>query len=553
MPKQLPKNKLICQIVLLSITASAPAQTTPDAGVLRQQIEQNRDQGLPHKVLPDKPLEPKALAPQAGVVVTVKSFRFAGNTLISSQALAPVLASFLNRPLDYAQLQAATVAVANAYRQAGWIVRVYLPQQDVTEGIITLQIVEAVFGGVKFEGTPATRITTARIQRVFNTHQATGEPLNAEALDRALLIADDLPGVTVAGSLRPGSAERETELVVKLADEPLLAGDVGLDNTGARSTGNIRATANFNFYSALGLGDLLTANVTHTQGSDYARLGATAPVGYDGWRLGINASTLNYKILTEFSASNLHGTSTTEGLEASYPLIRSRLKNLYLSLNVDSKHFTDESAQGTESHYDVNALSVALNSNLFDSWGGGGANAASLVLTQGKVDLGSLDRGERPSLNGSFSKLRYSLSRQQVISEQVSLYAAFSGQHSDASLDSSEKIYLGGAYGVRAYPSNEGGGSSGYISNVELRWRLPENLSVTGFVDDGHIKNYDGTASYSLRGNGLALAWQASNGLNVKGTWARRMGDNPNPTASGNDQDGTLQKNRLWLTANMPF
>jgi hypothetical protein len=78
-------------------------------------------------------------------------------------------------------------------------------------------------------------------------------------------------------------------------------------------------------------------------------------------------------------------------------------------------------------------------------------------------------------------------------------------------------------------------------------------LSVTGFVDDGHITNYDGTASYSLRGSGLAVAWQASNGLNIKGTWARRIGDNPNPTATGNDQDGALQKNRLWLTVNMPF
>jgi hemolysin activation/secretion protein len=553
MPKLLLKCKLTYQIAFLSISASALAQTTPDAGALRQQIEQNRDQGLPRKVMPDKPLEPKAMPAQAGVVVTVKSFRFAGNTLISSEALSPVLDSFLNRPLDYAQLQAATVAVANAYRKAGWIVRVYLPQQDVTEGTITLQIVEAVFGGVKFEGAPATRIAPARIQGVFNSHQATGDPLNAEALDRALLIADDLPGVTVAGSLRPGSAERETDLFVKLADEPLVGGDVGFDNTGARSTGNLRASSSFNFYSALGLGDLISANFTHTLGSDYVRLGATAPVGYDGWRLGASASSLNYKILTEFSASKLFGSSTTEGLEASYPLIRSRLKNLYLGLNVDRKHFANQSALGTESHYDVNTVSVALNSNLFDNLGGGGANAASLVLTEGKVDLGNLDRGERPSLNGSFSKLRYSLSRQQVLSDTISLYAALSGQHTDASLDSSEKIYLGGAYGVRAYPSNEGGGSSGYIGNVELRWRLSQGLSVTGFVDDGHIKNYDDTASYSLRGSGLALTWQGSSGLNVKGTWARRTGDNPNPTATGNDQDGTLQKDRLWLTVNMPF
>ncbi len=37
------------------------------------------------------------------------------------------------------------------------------------------------------------------------------------------------------------------------------------------------------------------------------------------------------------------------------------------------------------------------------------------------------------------------------------------------------------------------------------------------------------------------------------GTFARRDGDNPNPTAAGNDQDGSLKKNRFWLTASISF
>ena len=52
---------------------------------------------------------------------------------------------------------------------------------------------------------------------------------------------------------------------------------------------------------------------------------------------------------------------------------------------------------------------------------------------------------------------------------------------------------------------------------------------------------------------GAALAWQGDNGLNLKAVWARRIGTNPNPTASGNDQDGSLDKNRLWLSAGFPF
>ncbi len=59
--------------------------------------------------------------------------------------------------------------------------------------------------------------------------------------------------------------------------------------------------------------------------------------------------------------------------------------------------------------------------------------------------------------------------------------------------------------------------------------------------------------TYSLQGAGLALAWQSSAGLNVKATLARRIGNNPNPTATGNDQDGSLTQNRFWLTASWTF
>ena len=32
-----------------------------------------------------------------------------------------------------------------------------------------------------------------------------------------------------------------------------------------------------------------------------------------------------------------------------------------------------------------------------------------------------------------------------------------------------------------------------------------------------------------------------------------RIGDNPNPSATGSDQDGTLNRSRWWLSASIPF
>lgn len=547
MKKNISTTRLLLTFAIV-FTGTAFAQAPPDAGSLQQQIERERHQQMPKRIAPDKPALPAALKPAAGVVVTVKQYRFLGNTLLSSEQLAPAVAPYLNRPVDFAQLNAAAAAAADIYRTAGWVVRAYLPQQDIQEGIVTIQIVEAVFGKLKHEGTVPQRVSTSQIESIFTARQASGAPLNADALDRSLLVADDLPGISVVGSLVAGASELETDLILKTADEPLVVGEAAIDNTGSRSTGSDRLSANISLNSPFGLGDLITANLIHSSGSDYLRLASSLPLGSDGWRFGVNASNLRYQLVaSEFSGLHAKGSSDTFGLEGSYPILRSRLANLFLNLNHDHKNFDNQSGGAITTRYAMDATGIALNGNLFDNWGGGGANFSNLNWITGRrdKDIGTTDQ--------YFSKFKVSLSRQQVISNALSFYATLNGQESGDRLDSSEKLYLGGAGGVRAYPSSEGGGDSGVLTSLELRWKLPEGLTLTGFHDYGRLRNNDAAMSYSLQGYGLALGWQTPAGVNFKASWAHRIGTNPNPTASGNDQDGSLDINRLWLSASLPF
>ncbi len=114
---------------------------------------------------------------------------------------------------------------------------------------------------------------------------------------------------------------------------------------------------------------------------------------------------------------------------------------------------------------------------------------------------------------------------------------------------------------MRAYPSSEAGGAKGDLINLELRWHLPVGFAATGFYDYGRVtvnsdNSFTGASplnNYSLKGAGLNLTWQQGKGPQLKATWARRIGDNPNPTSTGNDQDGSLIKNRYWLSAAMQF
>lgn len=562
----MPKSHYPQRLLALAFMSAGlvQAQTPPDAGTLLQQIEKGR---MP---LPPKPgpslSAPPPMRELAGATVTVTAFRFTGNTLIGNEQLTAAVAAFRGRPLDFAQLQDAAVAVAAAYRKAGWIVRAYLPHQEIKDGVVTIQIVEAVFGGTRFEGKPARRIAPERIQAIVQRAQPKGALLNARALDRALLLAGDMPGVMTSGSLAAGAQDNETDLVLTIEDGPLVSGALGVDNTGSRSTGSVRLTGDFYLNSALHQGEQLAVNLIHSEGSDYARLDATVPVGSDGLRVGANTSYLTYKLVgADTAALHAKGNSSTAGLAGSYPLVRARLENLNLSLNYDVKRFDNEAVAATVSHYKIDALSATLYGNLLDQLGGGGSNSASLALVRGKLDLAGSPNQAGDAVTtrsaGDFSKLRYAASRLQVLNDGIALYAAVSGQAANKNLDSAEKFFLGGAYGVRAYPASEGGGSTGQLATVELRALLPQQLALTGFYDWGHVtvnrdNGFVGAATlngYSLRGAGASLAWLAGRGLSLKATWARRIGSNPNPTATGHDQDGSLTHNRFWLQASLPF
>lgn len=545
--------------ILLGIHTPGWTQSVPpDAGSLRQQIEQQRPLSVLPAAAPERLALPPEIKPQPGLSVTVKSFRFAGNTLLSSEQLAPAVSGFLNRPLGFAELQAAADAAAGAYRAQGWLVRVYLPEQDISAGVVTLQVIEARFAGASFEGTAPSRVKPTEIEGYFRERPARGQPLSIAALDRALLLADDLPGVSVAGTLVPGQTEGQTALVLQAADEQLIYGDVSLDNMGARSTGSDRLMANLNVNSPGLRGELVSMNLLHTQGSDYARVAMTVPDGYNGLRFGLSLSALSFKVIEgSTKAAQLKGRTESLGVDLSYPLVRARLHNFYLTSGLETKSFFTRDISEVKSDYVSDALRVGLSGNRFDNLGGGGANSASVQMLWG--NLTSMQaHNQIDTIDRSFNKLNYSLSRQQTVTASHSVLLSLSGQFATQALDSSEKFYIGGAQSVRAYASGELGGDRGQVLTGEWRWRLDSAWVAAAFADVGRVVSLPATSSdqytsSKLRGTGVSLSWQSPKGLLTKLTVARRNGSNPRPTSTGTDGDGTLKLNRVWLSASLPF
>lgn len=554
----------VCMAAWLSTPSFA--QNIPNAGTLQQQINRDREIFIPKEIqateLPKSEVKKRLDGPK----VTVKAFKFVGNTVLDELQLKKITEGYTDRSLEFFELELASGAVAELYRSMGFVVRTSLPPQDIKDGVVTMEIVEANFGKVVVEPFASKRLDIDRIVRTINAAQKAGEKLNTFQIDKALALLADLSGVQIQGSLVEGDSPGQTNLMVTLKETALVTLDASSDNTGSRSTGQNRLATSLAINSPLGLGDQLAINTLSSSGTQYVRLSEYMPVGYAGSKFGLNLSHLNYHLVTQdYAALLAKGTADTLGLETTYPLVLSRLSTLTAVLGLDGKHFVNQSQNTVASDYVSRLVNLGLNGTTLSSPMSQTRSSFNMGWVGGQLDLSQsanrVSDANTVKTSGRFNKFKYTVSRDQEIVQGFSFYSSLNGQWASKNLDSSEKFYLGGINGVRAYPSNEAGGALGQLASVELRSRLGPSSLFSGFYDHGRVltnpnNDYPGASvlnKYALKGYGFSYAYGTAGGSSIKATVARRIGNNPNPTTTGNDQDGSMVKNRFWLNASVPF
>ena len=340
-----------------------------------------------------------------------------------------------------------------------------------------------------------------------------------------------------------------------------------MDNAHARSLGTYRATLAASLVSPFQFAETIGLQTLKSEGSNYGRFSLGAPLGSKGWRLNLYGSKLAYKVVTgEAAALNIEGDVEEAGLSLRYPIIRNQRGNLYKDYQYDHRVYLSSVFSSVTKHYSIDSISMNLSGNIFDKIWGGGANTISIGISHGSVND---NEGAEPVNEGQHTLINYSASRQQTISEKLSLFLSISGQITqdvstssihpeitDGFLDSAESFTLGGLSGVRAYPSGEASGSVGRLMTAELRYLMGNDIMAKGFYDWGWVGKRDpisDLSEYELSGAGLNLAWSAPLGFTFQGTYARRIGNNPNPSPAGMDQDGSLEEDRFWLVVGRSF
>lgn len=550
---QLNQHMVAAAVVTLAVAYAGPvafAQTSP--GDISRQVEPARPSVLPQlQMQPPRLTQPSAPEPGAQLV-RIQEWVLQGNQVLASEDLQTLLQPFTDVDVSLQQIREAAAVVQQAYDEAGWLARVDLPPQDITEGRVTLQITEAKLGQVRMDPNATSRVDTERLKAFIQAQQALGQPLNTQRLDRGLLLADDLSGVSLVGTLQASAQPGATDVVLNAAAQPPYSADVSLDNTNPRDIGAEKLSVSASLVSPAGYGETYSTQAFKSRGADYLRLAASAPLGTSGLRGSVSLSQLNFEINKKDDQGgpmDTTGRSQNASVDLTYPLLRSRQANVYLTAGLDEKRMRDSINADLNRHYRVEGGQVGLAANFFDSLGGGAANSLSLTWRHGQVKSGHKEVDEK--IRGSFKKFNWSLSRQQSVSSQVSLFAAINGQNTGSKeLDSGENFSLGGAAGVRAYPAGEASAPQGRVVNLEVRYRMNPQWLLKPFYDHGKVEQrVNEPNDYSLKGAGVSLGWTGPQGWAAKATYAKRLGSSPDPLASTQAK----AKDRVWLTVSRSF
>jgi hemolysin activation/secretion protein len=519
----------------------AAAQIVPDAGSTLRQLEPPT-LTLPRKPPPgidvEAPARP-ALQPAPSVRFVLKAFRISGASVFPEAELQALVREYVGREVGIAELGDAIGRITGFYSERGYpLATAYLPAQDITGGIVEILLLEGRYGSIQLLN--RAHVDDSVAARYVESLQ--GQVVEGATLERKILLVQELPGSAPGRAiLSPGQAIGETDLRVEIEPGRRIGGAIELDNYGSYFTGATRLSGQLDLYSPLRLGDWLSIRATKGfSGLEYARAGYELPVGGDGLKLGAAYAHVDYRLGKSFSALDASGDADTVSLYASYPLIRSRSHNLYGKVIAERKDLQDRvNVTSTVSDRNSSTGALALNGDYFDSLGGGGASAYFLTYTGGtlRIDTPAIkaidDATARTS--GSFNRWNAGYVRQQGLTERASLYVSIFAQKAGKNLDSSEKMFLGGIGGVRAYPQGEAPGDSGYVASAELRYAfnfaaLPGTWQASAFLDSGEVKiNEDPFIAASnrrrLSGGGLGLEWIQTGDFSVRLSVAQRIGN----------------------------
>ena len=490
---------LLALFLLASGTAEAQQAARPDIdpGQVQKRIP---PPSAPAAPAPELRLPtPAPVSPGAPLHFVLTGVVIDGASVFDAAALAPTYEAYLARRIDLGDVEKILAAITGKYRAAGYFLsRAVARPQPLALGILHVTVIEGYVRKLVFRGADAGE--QAQLAPYF-AGIAGRRPALLPPLERALLLANDLPGMRVAASLESADeAQGAYDLVLRVRPQRVSA-FASLDNRGSESLGPWQAQVSAGVNSLLVPFDRLQLSLfdtpNHPSEVVSPELFYDTPLGSAGTRLALSVARTRLLPGGSLKADDFDATAMRYSARASYPLLRSRARSLWLGTGFDLLDSAEKSSSVPV--FDDHLRVLRASATYADKDEIGSTDLAQLELSQGLGVLGASHPSaaglSRSNGRADFTKLVGSLTRQQLIGAHWGAQLALAGQKASAPLLVPEQFALGGLPFGRGYDPAEIAGDDALAGSLELRYgrtvdsELLSFWQLYGFYDLGTIWN----------------------------------------------------------------
>lgn len=320
---------------LAGLPAIAAAQTAlPTAQELNPAARTELEAPPAGLFAPPAPL-PCAFAAST-LTVTVAAVSFTGLTGVPAEALRPAWSDFSGKTVALSTLCTIRDRAAALLFENGLLARVEIPAQRIADGRLTFEVIEAEIVNARVRGDAG---PVAWRLRDYAERLRGMRPFDLDRAQRALLLASDIPGLTVRAIVRPNKSGKRGQVDIELnVTRDAVDFVFNAQNYQSPTAGRIGALARVDFNSLTALGER-TSLVVYRTVADNEQFVVQAleelRLGGDGLILRASAAYGETRPGGVLEPLALRSLSTVGNVELAYPLIRARTRNLNVAAGFD--------------------------------------------------------------------------------------------------------------------------------------------------------------------------------------------------------------------------